>query len=116
MDVNQLVTQAQEAVTVRRVFGEPVERDGVTVIPAARVAGGGGGGDGREANGQEGEGAGFGVNATPAGAFVIRGDSVRWIPAVNPARIMATVAATVVAVVVVRAWVTTRALRAASSE
>ena len=33
-----------DLLTVRRVFGEPVVRDDVTVIPVARVVGGGGGG------------------------------------------------------------------------
>lgn len=112
MDISQIVANAQDAVTVRRVYGEPIEREGATVISAARVAGGGGGGDGREANGQEGEGAGFGIAGVPAGAFVIRDGSVRWVPAVNPGHMIATVAAAVVAVVVVRSWVATRAIRA----
>jgi hypothetical protein len=45
-----------------RVFAEPYEKDGVTVIAAATVAGGAGGGGGHDERGQEGEGGGFGVN------------------------------------------------------
>jgi hypothetical protein len=30
---------------VRRVYGDPYERNGVTLIPAAQVAGGAGGGE-----------------------------------------------------------------------
>jgi hypothetical protein len=65
------IERARDVLTVRRVFGDPIERDGVTVIPAANVRGGGGGGGGEGPNGQ-GSGGGFGVSATPAGAYVIR--------------------------------------------
>ena len=112
MDFNQFVTDAQDAMTVRRVFADPIERDGVTIIPAARVAGGGGGGQGTEKTGQQGEGGGFGIAATPAGAFVIKDGSVRWMPAVNPTHVVAAVAAVVVTVVLARSWVVTRAIRA----
>ena len=47
MDPNELMQQARDALTVKRVFGEPYERDGVTVIPAASIRGGAGGGEGR---------------------------------------------------------------------
>ena len=39
-----LVTKAQDVLTVRRVFGEPIERNGVTVVPVVRFAAGGGAG------------------------------------------------------------------------
>src|SRR5690606_34414305 len=45
---------------VETVFGEPVERDGVTVIPVARARWGFGGGTGAR-SGEEGEGAGGGT-------------------------------------------------------
>jgi uncharacterized spore protein YtfJ len=48
------------------VFAEPYEKDGVTVIAAATVAGGAGGGGGHNERSQEGEGAGFSVSARPA--------------------------------------------------
>jgi uncharacterized spore protein YtfJ len=71
------------------VFGEPFEKDGVTVIRAARVQGGagGGGGEGPEGEGR-GSGSGFGVTARPAGAFVITGDQVNWRPAVDVNRVI----------------------------
>jgi uncharacterized spore protein YtfJ len=88
-DVMKIVEQAKEAITVKRVFGEPFEKDGVTVIPAARVQGGagGGGGEGPEGEGR-GSGSGFGVTARPAGAFVITGDQVNWRPAVDVNRVI----------------------------
>ncbi len=80
------IERSQDVLTVKRVYGEPIERDGVTIIPAANVGGGGGGGaGGGEAGGQRGSGhgGGFGVSAKPAGAFVIREGRVRWEPALD---------------------------------
>ncbi len=82
------IERARDVLTVRRVFGEPIERDGVTVIPAAKVRGGGGGGSGSGPNG-EGGGGGFGMSATPAGAYVIRNGTVRWEPALDLGRTIA---------------------------
>ncbi len=88
-DVRQTIEQAREAMSVRRVFGDPYEKNGVTVIPAARVQGGAGGGGGEGPEGQgSGSGVGFGVNARPAGAFVIRGEEVDWRPAVDVNRVI----------------------------
>jgi uncharacterized spore protein YtfJ len=44
MTMPRLVATARKALTVRRVFGDPYEVDGVTVIPAAVLRGGVGGG------------------------------------------------------------------------
>lgn len=93
--VSRIVEQARDAVTVRRVYGDPVERDGVVVIPAAAVAGGGGGGGGIDQLGQTGSGSGFGLHARPVGAFVIRDGDARWEPAVDPERRLAISAALV---------------------
>ena len=93
MDVQEVIGQARDAITVKRVFGDPYEHDGTTVIPAARVVGGAGGGDG-EGQGPGGEGSGkgsgsgFGISARPAGAYVIRGDDVSWQPAVDVNRLI----------------------------
>jgi uncharacterized spore protein YtfJ len=81
MNVHELVTTARDALIATRVFGEPVERDGVTVIPAAILRGGVGGGTGKDERGQQGEGGGFGLVARPAGAYIIRDGKVTWRPA-----------------------------------
>ena len=73
MNIDDVMTTARDVMTVRRVFGEPYERDGVTVIPAAMVAGGVGGGDGGGPHGESGSGGGLGVWAAPAGVYRIRG-------------------------------------------
>lgn len=114
MDVTQMVSTAQDAITVRRVYGKPYEKDGVTIITAARLAGGVGGGSGQE-KGQEGEGGGFGLKGSPAGAFVIKDGTVRWVPAIDPQRVLATVGAVVLGVVIARTWVVSRAIKAARS-
>ena len=89
-NVEQLVEGHRDAVTVKRVFGEPYQRNGVTIIPAAKVMGGGGGGAGEGPEGEgQGSGTGFGIAAKPAGAYVIRGDDVKWQPAVDVNRIIA---------------------------
>ncbi len=83
-DIDELLRGAQDAIAAKRVYGEPVERDAVTVIPAASVGGGGGGGGDSEHNG----GGGFGLKARPVGAYVISGDRVEWKPAVDVQRLM----------------------------
>lgn len=87
MDVDKILNRARSAMTAERVYGTPVERDGVTVIPAAKISGGGGGGGDERPDG--GGGGGFGVNARPVGAFIIEpGGSVRWKGVVDVNRII----------------------------
>jgi uncharacterized spore protein YtfJ len=87
MNVKETIAAAQESLTARRVYGEPYERDGVTVIPAAAVQGGGGGGGSEQADRTDG-GSGFGLTARPVGAYVIRGGDVSWQPAFDLTRIV----------------------------
>jgi uncharacterized spore protein YtfJ len=90
MRVAELVSSLRDMMTVARVYGEPYERDGVTVIPAATVRGGAGGGFGKkDTSGEEGEGGGLGLIARPAGVYVIREGKVTWQPAVDVNRIVA---------------------------
>ena len=88
MDVTAMMTGAQEALTVRRVFGEPIERDGLTVVPVAYARGASGGGSGQDTTGNGGGGGGFAVSVRPAGVYVISDGSARWVPAVNPVPIV----------------------------
>ena len=87
MNVQEILARAQDTVTVKRVYGEPIEKDGLTIIPAASVAGGGGGGSGTAEAGQEGGGVGFGVRARPVGAFIIKDGEVTWKAATDDTRI-----------------------------
>jgi uncharacterized spore protein YtfJ len=103
MNIEEVLTTAREAITVRRVFGDPYEKDGVTFIAAARVGGGGGGGGGHDKDGQQGEGGGFGVGARPAGAYVIKDGNVRWMPAVDVNRIIAMIGVVALVFLITRA-------------
>jgi len=112
--LDQLMTNARDAITVKRVFAEPYEREGVTVITAASLAGGAGGGGGHDDRGQEGEGGGFGLTARPAGAYVIKEGKVLWRPAVDVNRLLGTVGAVVVAYVLARAGIERARAKAAT--
>jgi uncharacterized spore protein YtfJ len=108
MDVENLVATAADNLSVRRAFGAAYEKDGMLIIPVAIVAGGGGGGTARTRRGTlaaspddpSGEdatahdatprdsgrteaGGGFGGLVLPSGAYVVKGDQVRWVPAVD---------------------------------
>jgi uncharacterized spore protein YtfJ len=82
MDVQEMISRAEDSITVKRVFGEPYEKGGIVFIPAARVMGGGGGGGGRGSDG-EGSGGGFGLAGQPVGAYVLSNGSVSWKPALD---------------------------------
>ncbi|MGH2382294.1 MAG: sporulation protein [Candidatus Limnocylindria bacterium] len=84
MNVDELLSGVKDAMTARTVFAEPIERDGILIIPAAKVRGGGGGGG----DNQENAGGGFGLSAKPAGAYVVRDGKVSWEPAMDVNRIV----------------------------
>ncbi len=86
MNALERLDAARDAITVRRVYGDPYQEEGITIIPAANVMGGGGGGADTEGNG----GGGFGVRARPAGAWVIKNGDAQWRPPVDVTRIALT--------------------------
>jgi uncharacterized spore protein YtfJ len=101
--LDEIIADAGKTLGVRRIYGDPYEKNGVTVIPAARVMGGAGGGgateaaltdamgapaDSAAASPATGSGVGFGMTGGPVGAFVIKGDNVAWLPAVDVNRLM----------------------------
>ena len=96
---------------VQAVFGEPVERDGVTVIPVGRVrwgfggGGGAGGGQGGGARGGaegEGSGGGGGAMAAPVGYIQISNGTARYTPIGFPVPPVAIVAGGIAAFLVLR--------------
>lgn len=95
MNVPEVLEGVKDALSVKRVFGEPYERNGVTLIPAASFGGGGGGGGDNAPQG--GGGAGFGLTARPAGVYVIRDGRVEWQPALDVNRIVTVSGAVLVA-------------------
>jgi hypothetical protein len=83
MDPQALLSRAQDALTARRVFGDPIEVHGTTLLPAAIVRGGGGGG------GDTGRGGlGFRLRARPLGVFAIRDGHVAWKPSIDVNRVI----------------------------
>jgi len=80
------------------VFSDPVERDGITIVPVAsvRFGLGGGGGEDREKH-QDGAGAGAGGTVTPIGYIELKDGRSRYVPLVHPARMAALTAAAVLA-------------------
>lgn len=111
MDAIAVVEGARDVITHKRVIGEPYEKNGVTVIPVIAASGGGGGGEGTGPDGQ-GTGGGIGLSVKPLGAFVIKGDDVRWVPAIDVTRvIIGGQLVTVVALLAIRSIVRSRTKR-----
>ncbi|HUQ43618.1 MAG TPA: spore germination protein GerW family protein [Candidatus Limnocylindria bacterium] len=84
--VERMAERVGGTASVRAVFGDPIERDGITVIPVARVRYGFGGGAGngpasesRMAAGS-GTGGGGGVSADPVGYLEIGPDGASFYP------------------------------------
>jgi uncharacterized spore protein YtfJ len=76
---NKLIDSWRDAYSVRRVFGDPIEKDGLVIIPVAMVSGPAestGDGDGEVESG-----GGFGGMARPVGVFVVSAEDVQWRPA-----------------------------------
>lgn len=109
---------ANDAMHVRRAFGEPIVREGVTIVPVARVTGGAGEGrwsgrldgtgPGERAQGAgsgSGAGGGFGVRVRPLGVYVVDGSQVRWEPAFDLARAILGGQVLVAVIALTVAWV-----------
>jgi uncharacterized spore protein YtfJ len=88
MQVEELISSARDVVSVKRVYGDPYEKNGLTVIPAATVRGGGGGGSGETEAGEPQGGGGFGMMARPSGAWIIEDGDATWKPAIDVNRIV----------------------------
>jgi len=127
MDVHEVLDHARDAMTVKRVFGDPYEKDGATVIPVANIMGGAGAGGGPgvgakpagsgdagvgEGAAETGYGMGYGLRASPAGVYVIKGGEVEWKPALDPTRLtLQRAAVAIVALLVFRSIIRTLARR-----
>ncbi|HUO37928.1 MAG TPA: sporulation protein [Mycobacterium sp.] len=109
MKVDEILAVARDSMTVRRVYAEPVERDGVTVIAAASVTGGGGAGSGIE-QGKEGSGGGFGLGAKPVGAYVIKDGRVTWRPAIDFNRLITVIGVVMLAGIVAGSRIARKAI------
>ncbi|SFU07419.1 hypothetical protein SAMN05660657_05389 [Geodermatophilus amargosae] len=86
-ETGDVLLQLAARLRENQVFGPPVQRDGVTVVPVAHVRAGGGLGGAAHRGPHETNG-GFGFVARPAGAWIVEDSgAVRWQPAVDVTRI-----------------------------
>jgi uncharacterized spore protein YtfJ len=100
------IAQAKDIIDVRRVFGEPIERDGLTIVPVAAALGGLGGTTDNPQQPTPAErgrpGSGLLLGARPLGVYVIGHGRVRWRPVVDWNRAMRLAAGVAVAVALAR--------------
>jgi uncharacterized spore protein YtfJ len=131
MDVENLLMKVSDNFSVHRAFGTAYEKDGIVIIPVAMVAGGGGAGTARPRHRGPGAGpnglpegrpavdeapsqgsapmdagGGFGGVVLPAGAYVVKGGQVRWVPAVDMTIVV--LASLILVQVLARAWTRSR--------
>ena len=82
--VQSIVDRLHASGDVKTVFGEPIEAEGRTIIPIAKIIYGFGGGSGgaksESGNGRAGQGIGGGIAVRPAGVLEIRDDTTEFIP------------------------------------
>jgi uncharacterized spore protein YtfJ len=76
--IEQLAQRLGISANAATVYGEPVERGEVTVIPVAKAKYGFGGGSGTNKTGEEGFGGGGGVSVTPIGYIEIKGGTTQF--------------------------------------
>jgi uncharacterized spore protein YtfJ len=82
--IQETMQRTLDGMQPRQVYSEPIERDGVIFLPAAKVRGGGGAGGDTTGNG----GGGFALTAKPAGVYVIRNGDAEWRPALDLNRVI----------------------------
>jgi len=75
--IEGLAHQLGIVANAKNIYGEPVERDGVTVIPVAKVGYGFGGGSGKKEK-EEGMGGGGGLGLMPVGYIEIKNGETRF--------------------------------------
>lgn len=68
MEATEILARAREGSAIRRVFGEPIEHEGSTVVPVATVWC-------------------FGLVVRPVGVYRITNGEVEWLPAVDVTQI-----------------------------
>jgi uncharacterized spore protein YtfJ len=94
-----------EKAQVSTVFGDPVEREGITVIPVAKARfgfGGGGGGGGPKGEEGAGGGGGGGGAVTPVGYIEVRAGTAAFRRISNPTDLVAVAVAASLAVLTLR--------------
>ncbi len=89
--LTRLIDRVTHGANARMIYGEPVERDGVVVIPVGKLRwalGGGEGRDGVEESSGSGSGGGGGISMSPVGFIEIKDGEARFKPVFDPALIV----------------------------
>ena len=107
--VNELLERVGQTVgdnaKASTIFGEPVEREGVTVVPVAKARfgfGGGGGSGARDEGEGGGGGGGGGMAVSPIGFIELRDNTAEFKRISTPRDLLALVAAASIALLAVR--------------
>jgi uncharacterized spore protein YtfJ len=93
--LTRLIDKVTSGINSKMIYGEPVERDGVTVIPVGRIrwiVGGGDGIDSKENRSSSGSGGGGGITVSPVGYIEIKEGRARFRPIFDPALIVQIIA------------------------
>ena len=77
--IGSMAEKLGAAAKAATIFGEPVERDGLTVIPVARARWGFGGGAGSRGD-EDGAGGGGGAQVTPVGFIELKNGAAEFRP------------------------------------
>ncbi|MBK8812421.1 MAG: sporulation protein [Acidobacteria bacterium] len=107
--VERLARQIGISANARLIYGEPVERGGVTVITVAKAAYGFGGGGGKKED-EEGSGGGGGVALTPVGYIEMKNGETRFRPTRDWLALLPAIAAAAPAILL-SAWALAKLVR-----
>lgn len=90
--IERLAHQLGITANAKYIYAEPIEGNGVTIVPVAKAAYGFGGGSGKK-EGQEGSGGGGGVTVAPVGYLEIKDGETKFRQIIDPATMLPLAAA-----------------------
>lgn len=108
--VEGLARELGIAANAKHIYGEPVERDGVTVVPVAKIGYGFCGGGGRKTEKGEGAGGGGGIKVIPIGYIEMRNGATRFLPTRDPLALVPAILAAAPSLLLM-AWKITKLLK-----
>lgn len=86
--IGQLAEKLGASAAVKTIYGDPIERSDVTIIPVAKILCGFGGGEG-DKSGHGGAGGGGGIKVTPVGYIELKNGESKFRPIRNSATTIA---------------------------
>jgi uncharacterized spore protein YtfJ len=107
--VERLAQKLGITANAKYIYAEPIEREGVTIVPVAKAMYGFGGGSG-EKDGEKGSGGGGGVVLTPVGYIEIKNGETRFRPTRDWLTVLPVIAATA-PIILLGVWGLQRLLR-----